>query len=287
MRIGVHVGVGEGLEAAAAYAAEVGCECMQVFAKSPVRWHGPERTPEEAAALSSALAEHGIFPLVTHTAYLLNLSGPDEALRSRSWRALADELGRAEALGASAVVTHVGTAPDGPEAAAANLSESLSRARSKAETGVRILLENSAGAGSQFLAAVPDFAHTFAALTRDAGSIGVCLDTCHAHAAGLPVATEADWELLLNGLEEATGCSPDVVHANDCVAKLGSRKDRHAWIGDGHIGSDGFAAMLGQPRLAASCAITEMPGDRPMKDAENVRRLKGLRDSGEGDGMSG
>lgn len=285
MRIGVHAGISDGLVGAARYAADVGCESLQLFAKSPMRWEAPHRSSEEAVAFREALREAGILPLVTHTAYLLNLSGPDKALRKRSWRALADELRRAEVLGASHVVTHVGTAPDGPEAAATNLADSLARARTDSETDVEVLVENSAGAGALFLASVSDFAHAFSALTEDAGAVGVCLDTCHAHAAGVPVSDASDWERLLDGLGEATGQAPRVVHANDCVAELGSKRDRHAWIGDGHIGAGGFEAMLHEARLSDACAITEMPGDPPEKDAENVRRLKALRGSS-GDGVT-
>lgn len=279
MLIGVHAGTSGGLAAAVRYAASVGCECLQIFAKSPMRWHGPRPADSEIEDLRATLAEMGFGPLVTHTAYLLNLSGPDQELRERSWRALADELCRGEALGAVGVVTHVGNHPDGDaDAASRRLADSIARARQEAACGVPVLLENSAGAGSLFLASIDHFERAFAAIDEAAGTVGICVDTCHAHAAGIPVSSAEDWRGLLDGLDLACGHGRvTVVHANDCVAALGSKKDRHAWIGDGAIGESGFAAMFAEPRLAGACVITEMPGEAPEKDAINVERLRGLR----------
>ncbi len=278
MRIGVHVGTSGGLASAAEYARSVGCECIQIFAKSPMRWRGPRFAAEEIAAFRHGLTDSAVVDVVTHTAYLLNLSGPDPELRERSWRALADEIERAAQLGASAVITHVGTHPDGDAAAAAGrLADSLRRAREAAASTVPVLLENSAGAGSLFLASVEDFARTFEALAEDSADFGVCVDTCHAHAAGIAVGSERDWDALLDALEDAAGRGAvKAVHANDCAGALGSRKDRHAWIGEGTIGESGFAAMLSRRRLRDVPCLLEMPGEIPGKDTVNMARLRSL-----------
>lgn len=283
MRLGAHVGTAGGLRAAAAYAEAIGCECVQVFAKTPLRWEAPRHDPEDEAAFREALASAGIGPVFTHTAYLLNLSGADEALGSRSAAALADEMERAARLGARGVITHVGTGADDPGVAVHRLAASLRSAFAAAEAGIPVLLENSAGAGSLFLSREEHFAAVFDSLGEDATRVGVCLDTCHAHAAGLDVRSPAGWRDVLDAFEAAVGADAiSVVHANDCAAPFGAARDRHAWIGEGTIGEDGFAAMLAQPRLAAVCAITEMPGDAPEKDVVNLRRLRALRASCEG-----
>jgi deoxyribonuclease-4 len=114
---------------------------------------------------------------------------------------------------------------------------------------------------------------------RDAGvDAGLCFDTCHGFAGGIDVRTAAGWEAMLEQLRER--CGPRairLVHANDCKGEFGSHKDRHEWIGDGHVGADGFAAMFAQAELDDASIVVEMPGDGPYKDVENVRRLKSLR----------
>jgi len=108
-----------------------------------------------------------------------------------------------------------------------------------------------------------------------------CGKSTHASrlAAGIDVTGPAGWDQLLDRLDELCGPPPIVlVHANDCKGDLGSRKDRHEWIGDGCVGESGFAAMFADARLSDAAAVVEMPGEMPVKDSENVSRLKRLRD---------
>jgi deoxyribonuclease-4 len=108
----------------------------------------------------------------------------------------------------------------------------------------------------------------------------VCIDTCHAHAAGIPVSTDDDWSALVDLVFAECGDSAwQAIHANDCIAPLGSHTDRHAWIGDGTIGESGFRAMLATGAIDHVPAITEMPGEIPEKDSVNISRLKALRDT--------
>jgi deoxyribonuclease-4 len=144
-----------------------------------------------------------------------------------------------------------------------------------------LLLENTAGAGDSFGATIEQLGEAL----RGVGSagperLGVCVDTCHAHAAGIPVSTRSDWDALLDRVVAVCGEGAwQAIHANDCIAPLGSHRDRHAWIGDGAIGEEGFSAMLTNEALSDIPAITEMPGEIPEKDAENIRRLASLRDA--------
>lgn len=281
MRFGVHATTGGGLVAAVDYASGIGCECVQVFAKSPMQWKGPRHSAEDCAAFREALAAAGLPPAYTHTAYLLNLSGLDDDLRMKSARALADELVRAEDLGAAGVVTHVGTFADGDAPAAARrLRESLAVAREESRAQVRVLLENSAGAGTLFLADPDQYGLVFSDLGDDHGAVGVCLDTCHAHAAGHDLSGPEGWGALLDALDAAVGPGAiGLVHANDCMHPAGSHRDRHDWIGRGTIGESGFAAMVAQTRLTGCDVVMEMPGEAPEKDVVNLMRLKALRAS--------
>jgi deoxyribonuclease-4 len=95
----------------------------------------------------------------------------------------------------------------------------------------------------------------------------------------MPLDTPAGWDEVVAGITGCCGTSRlGLIHANDCMFERGSKRDRHAWIGDGHIGYEGFEAMVCVPELSGVCACAEMPGDVPIKDVENIRRLKSMRE---------
>ncbi|MDZ4180681.1 MAG: deoxyribonuclease IV [Coriobacteriia bacterium] len=279
--LGAHVGVSGGYREAVDYAVSVGCECMQVFAKSPRQWSARPISEVVASGFRSRRGETGMGPVLVHTAYLINLGSADDALWERSWMALADELSRGQLLGADAVVTHLGTTyRDAPEHTAARIACALDRAwAASAVRSTRLLLENTAAAGTTFGDGPDELGAVLRLLDGAAGHVGVCLDTCHAHAAGWDLSRSVTWTDLVDAFEECCGMPIEAVHANDCAFGPGLHKDRHAWIGDGTIGLDGFAAMFAESRLAGLPVITEMPGEVPVKDVENIARLRQLRDA--------
>jgi deoxyribonuclease-4 len=199
----------------------------------------------------------------------------------KSCAALADELTRAAILGASYVVTHVGTAfRDEPERTVGRIARGVDRAWEAAGApAVRVLLENTAGAGTTFGDGPEELGAILAAIDSAAGHVGVCIDTCHAHAAGWDLSQPHAWKRLVDRFESYCGMPIEALHANDCLLEPGLHRDRHAWIGDGTIGYEGFAAIVAEPRLRGRPVITEMPGDVPLKDAENISRLRRLRDA--------
>lgn len=281
MFIGAHVGVAGGYGEAVDYAVSVGCECMQVFAKSPRQWSARPIADEVASEFRSRLRETGMGPVLVHTAYLINLGSADEALWERSWLALADELSRAQILGADAVVTHVGTAfKAAPERTAERIARAVDLAwAASAVTSTRLLLENTAAAGTTFGDGPEELGAVLDLLEGASGHVGVCLDTCHAHAAGWDLSRRGTLSELIDAFEECCGMPIEAIHANDCGFEAGLHKDRHAWIGDGTIGLNGFAALFAESRLAGLPVITEMPGEVPIKDVENIARLRRLRDA--------
>jgi len=281
--VGAHLSVSAGYPSTVEYALQTGAECLQVFGKSPRQWKAKPIDVDAAARFVELRAEKGIGDLFTHTAYLINLATDAEPVRSRSIEALADEMIRGRALGAAGVVLHIGHDPHHNDAAsaAARVAEGIVDAFDIcgfAQPGTRLLLENTAtrGFGSGF----DEFGVVHAALPAKLRSlVGVCLDTCHAFAAGIELATPEQWESLVDEIEAACGVgSLGLIHANDCMYELGSHRDRHEWIGKGFLGDDAFRSMLCVPRLADVCAVTEMPGEIPDKDVVNIARLKELRD---------
>lgn len=284
MLFGAHVSVSDGYVEALDYAQSVGCECGQIFAKSPRQWNSPPLLADAAAAFRLACADRDFGPTYTHTAYLINLATADPVIRGRSIEALADELGRGTALGASGIVTHVGSDRDGPSAksahrVAAAIVEAFEMAGESAVSS-RVLLENTAGAGKSFGTSFAELGACIELSGLPAERIGVCFDTCHGFAHGYPVHTAEGWAEVLSLMDEEVGLDRlGLIHANDCLFPQGSRRDRHAWVGDGFIGVDGFRAMVCSDELSGVCACIEVAGEKPEKDRVNLARLKALRDS--------
>jgi deoxyribonuclease-4 len=227
-------------------------------------------------------AERGFGPVFTHTAYLINLATPDQELREKSIVALAEEIDRARILQADGVITHTGSGRgDDPDMTRARVIDSLERVLDLTDSdgSPTLLLENTAGGGDSFGATIDQLGEALRGVEPSGPErLGVCIDTCHAHAAGIPVSSREDWDRLVDTVARQCGEGAwKAIHANDCIAELGSHRDRHAWIGDGTIGESGFREMLTTDALAQIPAITEMPGDIPEKDEENVRRLVALR----------
>jgi deoxyribonuclease IV len=279
MLIGAHVSVAQGYLAALDYAQSVGAECIQIFAKSPRQWHGPRIKATAAAAFVAERKARAFGPVFTHTAYLINLGTDDPELRERSIAALADELVRAALLQADGVVTHLGNDPLGDsDAAAFRIAEAIVAAYAiagDAGAASRLLLENTAGAGRSFGSTFQELGACVSATGLEPDRLGMCFDTCHAFTYGMDVNTETGWRETIAQVESHVGLDRlGLIHANDCLFERGSKRDRHAWIGDGFIGEDGFRAMLCAPELRGVPACLEMPGEVPIKDATNIERLK-------------
>lgn len=281
MLIGAHVGMSNGYVTAVDYAVSVGCECMQVFAKSPRQWRARPMDAVAASAFRDRCRQVGMGSVLVHTSYLINLGSADDGLWERSYTALGEELVRAAMLGAAFVVTHVGTArQDDPARTPERIALGVERAWTLAGVrGPRLLLENTAGAGTTFGSGPEELGAILRQLETAAAHTGVCLDTCHAHAAGWDLSQPETWTELVKAFDRCCAMPIEAIHANDCLFGPGSRRDRHAWIGDGTIGYDGFSAMCAEARFAGVPVVTEMPGETPMKDAENITRLKRLRDA--------
>lgn len=280
MRFGVHVWVGAGFDQAVARAVELRCETIQIFSGNPRGWKsGP--VPQPAGdRFRAALVREGIQPLVVHALYLINLASADETLRGKSIVAFSELLGRCVTLEAEYVVLHPGShGGDGVEAGARRTGEALCAAWEAAGKPERpvILLENVAGGGNLVGASPHDLALIRAAAGKLGARFGLCLDSCHAFAAGYDVRTGAGWKGLLAEVEHEWG--PGAVralHMNDATGGLGSHRDRHTHPGQGSIGEAGFRAMMEQPALQGLPAILETPQDDPENDVRNLNTLRRL-----------
>lgn len=276
-RFGSHVPVAGGLATGGlAYAEKVGGNAIQVFAGNPRGWATSPGNPHEDAALRDHVARHGL-PVYIHTPYLVNFGSPTPETLEKSVLAVRHALARGAEIGARGVVVHTGSAVGGNRFADA-LAQVRARMRPLLEElpqdGPDLLLEPMAGQGRMLCARVEDLGPYLDALDGHPRA-GVCLDTCHVFAAGHDVRTAEGVAEMFTALDAHAPGRLRLVHANDSADVCGSKRDRHATIGAGHIGTEGFAALLAHPAAVAVPWVVETPGgaDGHAADIATLRRL--------------
>ena len=278
--VGAHVLVGGGLaRTGLGQLQALGAEAVQVFVSNPRGWARSAGDPGQDFAFRSHCAEAAI-PAFVHAPYLVNLGSPTEATVSRSAAALAHALTRAAAIGARGVVVHTGSCVDAShrDAAMRQVREHLLPLLDTLPAGgPDLLLEPTAGQGQSLCATVDDLGPYLAALEHHP-RLGICLDTCHAFAAGHDLAAPGGMRAMLNRLTRVAGKGRlKLVHANDSKDVLGAFKDRHANIGHGKIGAEPFAELFRHPATAGVPVIIETPGP-DVEHRRDIRTLKKLRD---------
>lgn len=277
--LGAHVSVAGGFAEGIRRGTELGCQALQIFVKSPNQWKAKPIAPADATSFRAAHATSAIGPLVAHAAYLINLAAPDPEILAKSRAGLADELERCDALGVPGLVVHPGAhlgrgEDEGLTAIAASLDQILAE---RGDAPARILVELTAGQGSVLGRTLEQLA-TIRARARHGDRIGFCLDTCHAFATGYALDEEAGWSDFLAAIEATIGfASVACVHLNDSVHERGSRKDRHANIGEGRMGVEPFRRLLAEPRFAGIPLVLETPlGDDELGHARDLATLRAL-----------
>jgi deoxyribonuclease IV len=277
MRLGAHMSISGGVDKAVGRGQEVGCEAMQIFTKNSNQWKAKPLTPIETNAFRDACQAAGIGPVIAHSAYLINLAAPDEALYEKSIQACLDELQRCEALGLPYLVIHPGAhMGTGEEQGIRRICAAIDRVHREApKAQAAITLEVTAGQGT---ALASKFEH-FAAILEQVAEperLGFCLDTCHLLAAGYDFRTRRGYDQMMDAWENLVGIERiRVIHLNDSKKDLGCRVDRHEHIGRGFIGTQGFELLLNDPRLAELPMVLETPKEDDA-DARNLATLRGL-----------
>ncbi len=277
MRIGYHVPVAGGLVKAARHAHAIGCECLQLFPRNARGWRSRVYTDKEVAAWQAERERFDLRPVVLHSNYLVNLASSNATLLAQSREVVADDLQRAQRLGASFVVTHSGHAVgEGVEVGLTRLAESLRTLLPSVPRGVRFLLENTAGGEGQLGGRWEHFAFLLEQVGHDP-RLGVCFDTCHAHAAGYRLDSPRRVGEALRLFSAIVGLDRlAVIHLNDCQSECGGHRDRHEHIGKGTIGDAGLRALLVRRDLRDRCAILETPIREKEDDARNLAHVREL-----------
>lgn len=277
--VGSHVPVAGGLVKALAYAREIGAGAVQIFVSNPRGWAPSVGDPAQDEIFRADCATSGI-PVYVHAPYLVNFGSPTETTLTRSVEAVRHALRRGTQIGARGVVVHAGSAVAGAhrDQALAQLRTHLLPLLDEADPdGPRLLVEPTAG-GGQALAATVQQLELWCAQLDNHPLLGVCLDTCHAFAAGHDVAGPGGMKKTLDALVKAVGRGRlALVHANDSKDPLGSLRDRHAPIGEGHIGKDAFTELFRHPAMRGVPVVVETPGDANTH-RRDIELLCSLRD---------
>lgn len=276
---GAHLSIAGGCHNALIAAQQHEFDTVQLFTKNNNQWDARELTGQDIEQFHGMLKTTRLKYPTAHDSYLINLASPDPVLHQRSLEAFVIEVLRAESLGLSYLVMHPGTPTDGDDRGGIQrIVEALDEVHARCHAcRVKILLENTAGQGKslgwrfEHLAAILDS-------VKQSRRLGVCLDTCHAFAAGYALAPARDYQKTMQAFDRLIGLSRlKVFHLNDSKKPLGSRVDRHEHIGKGHLGLEPFRLLVNDPRFQKMPMIMETPKEGPNDEDMDVVNLDILR----------
>jgi len=281
MLIGAHVSPAGGLPKAIQRGVQRGCEAIQIFNQSPRMWKPTTYRDEDVAAFREAMSDSPIQAVLIHAVYLLNCASDDRDIRAKSLASLTHSLRVGQAIGASGVVLHPGSAKQGHVGEAiARAGDTIARALADSE-GCELHLEDTAGAGGTLGRSFDELAALIDAAGADQ-RLGVCLDSCHLLASGYDIRTPDGMASVLRECSRKLGRKAvRSLHLNDSQTPLGSNRDRHANVGAGELGRRGCGAFLSAPSLQKLPCILETPGEnREGPSRKEVALAMRLRDEG-------
>ena len=261
---GAHVSASGGVENAPANARRIGATAFALFTKNQRQWSAAPLAAPQIEAFRRACAEGGYAPaqILPHDTYLINLGHPDAEALEKSRAAFVEEMRRCEQLGLDRLNFHPGShlRQISEEASLDRIAESINRAL-EATHGVTAVIENTAGQGSNLGYRFEHLAYLIDRV-EDKSRVGVCIDTCHAFAAGYDLRSEEACAATFAELDRTVGLAYlRGMHLNDAMKPLGSRVDRHAPLGEGAIGLACFHYIARDPRFDGMPLILETPDE--------------------------
>ncbi len=249
---------------------------MQIFTKTPNQWRERTVSAAEAEEFRSAVATARLRSVVSHDSYLINLASPDPALRQKSMAAFTAELARSTALGLAGVVSHPGNFMDDRVRGLGRNAEAYTECLRAVPGPVMVLLETTAGTGTVLgstFEELRDLRNQIGADVRD--RVAFCADTCHLYSAGYDLVGDfagvwRQWDRVIG--RDLLRC----LHLNDSLTAFGSRRDRHALIGEGSLGNRPFRAIMKGRRFREVPKVLETPKgeDGTSNDRKMLRLLR-------------
>lgn len=263
--LGAHTIDNGGIQMAVLRAGNAGMTALQVFTAIP-KYYGDKSTikPERVARFKAALAKTKIRPenVVVHAAYVLSVATPDDEKWQRASAGLTKELERSSALGVGAVCFHPGSAGTSERSASTKrIAKAIVQALETIDSETRLLVENTAGAGKTMGKTAQEVGEILSHVPKSLRArTGYGLDTCHLFSSGYDITkSQQAFTGVLDDFEKETGEPPSFFHLNDSEGELGSNRDRHVLIGDGHIGKTPFEWLMKDRRSEGIPLILETP----------------------------
>ncbi len=274
MLLGVHCSIRGGLHNAFTESASLGIDTFQIFTKNQRQWKEKIIDTEEKSTFLNTYKTSHVKMIFSHASYLINLASNNDTLWERSIKALISEVQRCHDLGLDFTIVHPGSSKElGEQKGMKKIIKALKTTLHATENStVKILLENTAGQGTCI-------GYRFEHLKQiidgvNSSRIGVCLDTCHAFAAGYDIRTKGGFEATMEELDNTIGLrNLLVIHLNDSKGELGSNLDRHEHIGKGKLGLEPFRQIMN--RFKHIPKVIETPKKDNM-DVVNLEILRGL-----------
>jgi len=278
VQIGAHVSISGSIANAITNASERECSAFQVFTSNPRGWHAKDLTDDGITNYKNNLSQSNIdrFATVAHMPYLPNLSSPEISVYEKSIHTMIREVERCDKLGIPYLVTHLGSHKGtGEDKGIQRLVGALTEV-AKTNKDVTILLENTAGQKNSVGSDFTQLAEIFFGL-KPASRFGICIDTCHAFAAGYYLRYEKHAKDVFEKFDSEIGLKHiKIIHLNDSKGELGCHLDRHEHIGLGHIGEAGLSQVVKIANKNKIPIILETPIDERRTDFENIRKAKDL-----------
>ncbi len=267
--VGAHVSAQDGVSLAPVNASNIGARAFALFTRNPSRWKSKPISDKEAKAFKANCEELGYTPaqILPHDSYLINLGAPEEEKLAKSREAFLDEFRRCEQLGLSMLNFHPGSHLGlmAPDDCLDLIAESINWVLAQT-SGVKAVIENTAGQGTNLGFSFAQLARIIAGV-EDKSRVGVCIDTCHAFAAGYDLSNREGYEAMWQEFDEVVGLKYlSAMHINDSKKGVGSRVDRHESLGKGAIGEEFFKMLMADPRMDNIPLILETPDESIWKD---------------------
>lgn len=275
MYVGAHVPTAGGLKTALAKGKEIGAEALQIFPSAPLQWRIRGWSDEDCAVFKSEWPK--LFKsVIFHGIYLTNLAGTSQDNLIKTRQSLTETLILAPKIGVVGTVFHPGSYADGQIGPKKQIQDTIAAILAETPRESKLIYENSAG--STIGGKLEDLAWLLE-VSSDKSRVGVCLDTCHAFAAGYDIRTKAGYEDYISQVEQLIGLENVFCwHLNDSKFDCGAKRDRHENIGEGKLGRQAFELLFSDKRWQESTGYLEVPGfDNHGPDKKNIEILKSLQ----------
>ncbi len=282
MLLGYHVSTSGGLHKAFQEAEALECSAIQIFVGSPQMWNTPIVSPKEAEKFKQEWKKSKVKKVLVHSAYLPNPASHKTTLRNVSLKKMKEEIRIACAIGANGYNFHCGSNQDSNIEGITLTIQTLNRLAelSDEKYAIPLIIENDAGAGNRIGDTIEELGLIWEGI-KNKKRFGFTLDTCHLFVSGIDVRTKKDVDELLAKFDKLIGLEYlKFIHLNDAKFELGSRKDRHANIGEGFIGLNAFKYWVTSPKLKNVAFILETPRTGNLKeDLKDILALKKIAKS--------